>query len=38
MDAVGWQWGDGAAYCGGRSAATTSDVLKSWLDRLGICE
>jgi hypothetical protein len=33
VDAVEWQWADGAAYVSGRSASTTSDALKSWLDR-----
>lgn len=36
-DAIDWQWTDGASYCGGRSASTTSDALKSWLDRTGAC-
>jgi hypothetical protein len=31
-DAVTWQWQDGAGYVQGRSASTTSDVLKLWLD------
>jgi hypothetical protein len=31
-DALSWQWSDGAAYVSGRSASTTSDVLKTWLD------
>jgi hypothetical protein len=34
-DAIRWQWGDGSAYCGGRSASTTSEPLKAWLDRTG---
>ncbi len=33
VDAVSWQWEDGASYVTGRSASTTSDALKSWLDR-----
>lgn len=33
IGAVEWQWADGAAYVGGRSASTTSDALKAWLDR-----
>ena len=36
-DAILWQWTDGAAYCDGRSASTTSEALKSWLDREGLC-
>jgi len=32
-DAIRWQWEDGAAYVTGRSASTTSDALKAWLDR-----
>ena len=31
--AISWQWDDGAAYVAGRSASTTSLVLKAWLDR-----
>ena len=38
FDAIDWQWSDGAAYCGGRSASTTSDTLKTWLDRTGACQ
>ena len=34
LDAVRWQWEDGAAYVSGRSASTTSDPLKQWLDRM----
>lgn len=34
--AISWQWQDGAAYCTGRSASTTSEALKSWLDRRGL--
>lgn len=33
VGAIGWQWSDGAAYITGRSASTTSNVLKHWLDR-----
>ena len=33
VGAVEWQWADGASYVSGRSASTTSDALKSWLDR-----
>ncbi len=33
VGAVEWQWADGAAYVSGGSASTTSDALKSWLDR-----
>lgn len=33
FDAISWQWGDGAAYSAGRSASTTSEPLKAWLDR-----
>jgi hypothetical protein len=32
-DAIVWQWEDGASYVSGRSAMTTSDALKNWLDR-----
>jgi hypothetical protein len=32
-DAVTWQWQDGAGYVQGRTASTTSGVLKDWLDR-----
>ncbi len=35
-DAISWQWGDGAAYCGGGSASTASEPLKAWLDRRGL--
>ena len=35
-DAISWQWDDGAAYCTGRSASTTSETLKAWLDRRGL--
>ena len=35
-DAIGWQWADGAAYCGGRSASTASEPLKAWLDSRGL--
>ncbi|MBA2382262.1 MAG: hypothetical protein H0V73_09150 [Chloroflexi bacterium] len=37
FDAIGWQWQDGERYCSGASASTTSDALKSWLDRTGAC-
>jgi hypothetical protein len=37
FDAISWQWGDGAAYCSGGSASTTSEPLKSWLHRTGAC-
>lgn len=33
--AVQWQWADGAAYVQGRSASTTSQSLKDWLDATG---
>ena len=33
FDAIAWQWEDGASYVKGRSASTTSDAVKSWLDR-----
>ena len=36
-DAIAWQWTDGAAYCAGRSATTTSEPLMAWLDRTGTC-
>jgi hypothetical protein len=36
-DAIAWQWADGAAYCRGASASTTSEPLKAWLDRTGMC-
>ncbi len=36
-DAISWQWGDGAAYCIGGAASTTSEPLKAWLDRSGSC-
>ena len=32
VDAIQWQWEDGAAYVSGRSASTTSLALKTWLD------
>jgi hypothetical protein len=32
-DAIAWQWADGAAYVQGRSATTTSEALKAWIDR-----
>ena len=32
VDAIAWQWEDGAAYVAGRAASTTSQVLKDWLD------
>ena len=35
QDAISWQWSDGSAYVDGRSASTTSEVLKRWLDRRG---
>jgi hypothetical protein len=35
VGAVEWQWADGASYVSNRSASTTSDALKSWLDRQG---
>jgi hypothetical protein len=35
-DAISWQWGDGAAYRRGGSASTTSEPLKTWLDRQGL--
>ena len=35
-DAINWQWGDGAAYCLGGSASTTSEPLKAWLDERGL--
>lgn len=35
-DAISWQWTDGAAYRTGRSASTTSEPLKAWLDRIGL--
>lgn len=35
-DAISWQWNDGAAYCQDRSASTTSEPLKAWLDRRGL--
>jgi hypothetical protein len=34
-DAIAWQWSDGAAYVQGRSAMTTSEQLKAWLERNG---
>jgi hypothetical protein len=34
-DAIEWQWEDGAAYVQGRSASTTSQALKDWLDGRG---
>jgi hypothetical protein len=37
FDAVRWQWEDGASYCTGGSASTTSEALKAWLDRTGAC-
>jgi hypothetical protein len=33
VDAVQWQWDDGAAYVAGRAASTTSQSLMRWLDR-----
>lgn len=36
-DAISWQWSDGAAYCTGKSASTTSEQLKTWLDDVWIC-
>lgn len=36
-DAIAWQWQDGERYCAGASASTTSEALKSWLDRTGAC-
>jgi hypothetical protein len=33
VDAILWQWEDGASYVSGRSASTTSLALKAWLDR-----
>jgi hypothetical protein len=36
-DAIAWQWADGAAYCRGGAASTTSEPLKAWLDRAGMC-
>ena len=33
VGAIEWQWEDGSAYVGGRSASTTSQALKHWLDR-----
>jgi hypothetical protein len=36
-DAISWQWADGAAYCRGAGAFTTSEPLKAWLDRTGMC-
>jgi hypothetical protein len=36
-DAISWQRGDGASYCSGGSASTTSEPLKGWLDRTGAC-
>jgi hypothetical protein len=38
FDAISWQWGDGASYCSGGTASTTSEPLKAWLDRTGACE
>jgi hypothetical protein len=35
-DAVSWQWTDGAGYVQGKSASTTSGVLKTWLDSRGM--
>jgi hypothetical protein len=35
VDAISWQWEDGASYVSGRSASTTSLALKAWLDRKG---
>lgn len=35
-DAISWQWDDGAAYCRGGSASTTSEPLKAWLDKRGL--
>jgi hypothetical protein len=32
FDAIRWQWEDGASYATGRSASTTSESLKAWLD------
>jgi hypothetical protein len=37
FDAADWQWRDGHVYCEGRSASTTSNALKAWLDRTGAC-
>jgi len=37
LGAIEWQWDDAAAYCGGRSASTTSQVLIAWLDTHGLC-
>jgi len=36
IDAVSWQWTDGQAYANGKSASTTSEGLKRWLDRSSI--
>jgi hypothetical protein len=33
--AIQWQWQDGASYVQGRSATTTSQSLKDWLDASG---
>lgn len=33
VGAIEWQWSDGAEYVAGRSASTTSEALKQWLDR-----
>lgn len=38
FDAIIWQWSDGAAYCAGRSASTTSNALIAWLNRSGTCD
>lgn len=32
FDAIAWPWEDAASYVSGRSASTTSDALKAWLD------
>jgi hypothetical protein len=37
FDAISWQWADGASFCGGGSASTTSQPLKVWLKRIGAC-
>jgi hypothetical protein len=37
-DAISWQWDDGASYCSGGIGSTTSDSLKTWLDRSGACD
>jgi hypothetical protein len=38
FDAISWQWSDGASYCAGRSASTTSEALNIWLDQTHACD